>query len=119
MAFRHLFIGLLWAALTATHSAAHADPADKDTVLVDPESVRLGEGLFAKNCVYCHGHQGSGGKAKTLQGREFDADYLFKTISNGRRRGSLVMPPWKRSLSEEQRWQLVAFILSLGEPRKE
>ena len=115
MPFRFPVIALLWAALTA----AYADPPGKDTILVDPESVQLGQALFAKNCVYCHGHQGSGGKAKPLQGREFDADYLFKTITKGRRRGSLVMPPWKRSLSEEQRWQLVAFILSLGEPRKE
>ena len=112
-------IGLLFAALTAIHPLAEADPAGKDTILTDPESVQLGQEIFTKNCVYCHGHQGSGGKAKSLQGREFKADYLFKTITNGRRRGSMVMPPWKRSLSDEQRWQLVAFILSLRETPKE
>ena len=115
MKLHYPVISLLFAALTA----AHADPADKDTILTSQESAAIGQGIFAKNCVYCHGDQGSGGKAKKLQGREFEADYLFKTITNGRRRGSLVMPPWKRSLSEEQRWQLVAFILSLSETGKE
>ena len=96
-------------------TTAYAEPVDKQAILNNPQSALSGEELFAKNCVYCHGHQGSGGKAKTLQGRDFRADYLFKTITKGRRRGSLVMPPWKRSLSEEQRWQLVAFILSLSD----
>lgn len=77
-------------------------------------SVANGEHRFNQTCVYCHGHQGSGGKAKKLQGREFDADYLFKTITKGKKRGSLVMPPWKRTFTPEERWELVTYILSLS-----
>lgn len=102
---------LLAVALAAP--AAAADPGLKGRVLSDPQAAALGERLFTQNCVYCHGHRGSGGKAKPLQGRAFRPDYLFKTISNGKRRGALVMPPWKRSLDEQQRWQLVAYILAL------
>lgn len=80
-------------------------------------SVANGEHRFNQTCVYCHGHQGSGGKAKMLQGREFDADYLFKTITKGKKRGSLVMPPWKRTFTPEERWELVTYILSLSEEK--
>lgn len=80
-------------------------------------SVANGEHRFNQTCVYCHGHQGSGGKARKLQGREFDADYLFKTITKGKKRGSLVMPPWKRTFTPEERWELVTYILSLSEEK--
>ncbi|MFW1677066.1 c-type cytochrome [Pontibacter sp. JAM-7] len=82
------------------------------------ESVANGEKRFNQSCVYCHGNRGSGGKAKKLQGRDFEPEYLFKTISNGKRRGALVMPPWKRSFSPEQRWELVTYILSLSNSEK-
>jgi len=85
----------------------------KDTILSDPESIVEGEKKFSSLCAYCHGSKGSGGKAKKLQGREFDPDYLFTTITNGIKRGSTNMPPWNR-LSGETRWKLVAYILSLG-----
>ncbi|WP_020680973.1 c-type cytochrome [Marinobacterium rhizophilum] len=77
-------------------------------------SVAQGETRFNQSCVYCHGNRGSGGKAKKLQGRNFDPDYLFKTITKGKRRGALVMPPWEKTFSDQQRWELVTFILSLG-----
>jgi mono/diheme cytochrome c family protein len=79
------------------------------------QSVALGEKRFNQSCVYCHGNRGSGGKAKKLQGRKFDPDYLFKTITKGKRRGSLVMPPWGKTFSDQERWELVTFILSLGQ----
>ncbi|MGH1432803.1 MAG: cytochrome c [Neptuniibacter sp.] len=78
-------------------------------------SIANGEKRFNQTCVYCHGHQGSGGKARKLQGRELDPDYLFKTITRGKKRGSLIMPPWKRSFNAEQRWELVTYIMSLSE----
>ena len=77
-------------------------------------AIANGEKRFNQSCVYCHGNRGSGGKARKLQGREFEPEYLFNTISNGKRRGSLVMPPWKRSFSPAQRWELVTYILSLS-----
>lgn len=85
----------------------------KEAILSDPGSIAEGEKKFSSLCAYCHGSKGSGGKAKKLQGREFEPDYLFTTITNGIKRGSLNMPPWNK-LSEETRWKLVAYILSLG-----
>lgn len=82
-------------------------------------SIARGEEKFNQSCVYCHGNRGSGGKARPLQNRDFRVDYLFKTITKGKKRGSLVMPPWKRTYSAEQRWELVAYIMSLSEEGKE
>ena len=93
------------------------DPALKNIVLSEPESAKRGEKKFSALCAYCHGNAGSGGKARKLQGRKFEADYLFTTITNGKKRGSLNMPPW-RKLPEVVRWQLVSYILSLSEIKK-
>jgi mono/diheme cytochrome c family protein len=90
----------------------------KEQVLNNPDSVMKGDAKFHATCAYCHGAKGSGGKAKKLQGRQnLKADYIFKTITNGKKRGSLNMPPW-RGLPEEVRWQLTAYILSLSEIKK-
>ncbi len=98
-------------------STAAADATAKTQVFDDLEqSVAKGEKRFNQSCVYCHGNRGSGGKAKKLQGRNFDADYLFKTITKGKRRGALVMPPWEKTFSDQERWELVTFILSLSPP---
>jgi len=82
--------------------------------LNDQKLVAAGEKKFSQNCVYCHGNAGSGGKGAPLQGRtDFTAEYLFDTISNGKRRGALVMPPWKDAMPASDIWALSAYILSL------
>lgn len=103
-----LTIGLLL--LSALANAA--PPAD----LGSPEMILPGKKRFNQNCVYCHGNAGSGGKGAPLQGRsDLTPEYLFDTISNGKTRGSLQMPPWKEAFSPLEIWQLSAYILSLKE----
>jgi mono/diheme cytochrome c family protein len=98
----------------ATGSAVHDSlPPIAQEVLAAPDSARVAEVTFVQNCAYCHGNQGSGGKARSLQCRDLKADYLFDTITNGRKRGSLIMPPWKDSMDERTRWQLTAYIMGL------
>ncbi len=94
-------------------SADGAGESIKERVLSNPESANVMQASFYQNCAYCHGAEGSGGKARKLQCREWDPDYLFNTISKGKRRGSLVMPPWEKTFNEEERWQFVAYIQSL------
>ena len=86
--------------------------------LNDPAVIASGRDVFASTCVYCHGDEGSGGRAGPLRSRsDLTPDYVFNTIANGRRAGALNMPPWKNSLDETTRWQLTAYILSLGPPK--
>lgn len=92
--------------------ALAASPVDK--FLGDDTAIANGKLRFAQNCNYCHGADGIGGKHKKLQCRNFKPDYVFDTISSGLQQGSYFMPPWDH-FSEDQRWELVAFILSLGQ----
>jgi len=88
--------------------------AEEATAMVaSSESATAGEGLFNQVCVYCHGANGSGGKARKMQCRQYDNQYLYNTISNGKRRGSMIMPSWKGSFNEKTRWELVSYIKTL------
>ncbi|TNE78614.1 MAG: hypothetical protein EP334_04820 [Gammaproteobacteria bacterium] len=87
-------------------------------IIASPEAAAAGEGLFNQVCVYCHGAQGIGGKARKMQCRTYDSKYLFDTISNGKKRGAYVMPSWKRSYDEKTRWELVSYIMTLKDLEK-
>lgn len=80
--------------------------------LKDPQFISEGAKLFAPSCgnAYCHGTGGAGGGAPRLRGKDLEAAYVFKSISNGIPGTS--MPSFKSELSEEQIWKLVAFIVS-------
>jgi len=109
-----LAVGWLCVAYFSGLSADTLDPGNPD--LGNPDVIAMGKKRFNRACFYCHGYEGVGGKGATLQRRaDLTPDVIFNTISNGRIRGSSVMPPWKNSLTEEERWQLVAYILSLRE----
>lgn len=81
-----------------------------------------GAKVFKTNCESCHGPQGHGdgpaGAALNpapknlgeLQARAGD-DYLFWRIATGKPGTSMVA--WKGILTDEQIWQLVAFIRTL------
>lgn len=100
---------LVLAALGAGNEAGAAAPDLKSPKLIDAGRIQ-----FAQTCVYCHGNAGSGGKAGPLAGNsDLTPDYVFTTVSNGKRVGSLVMPAWKESLDEETIWSLTAYVMSL------
>jgi len=84
---------------------------DRDK-LKDPRSIAEGAKLFAPSCgnAYCHGTGGVGGGAPRLRGKDLEADYVFKSVSNGI--PGTAMPSFKSELSDEQIWKLVAFIVS-------
>lgn len=104
------FAGCLSATAVVAEDSAATPPFD----LNDPQIINEGRIQFAQTCVYCHGNAGSGGKAGPIAGcTDLTEDYLFTTISNGKRAGSLVMPTWKESLDEPTIWKLVAYVLSL------
>ncbi len=85
-------------------------------------AASAGAGLFATNCASCHGPEGRGdGPASAALrpaptnlaaiGQAAADDVLFWRIRSGV--PGTAMPAWRGILSDEQIWQIVAFIRSL------
>jgi mono/diheme cytochrome c family protein len=85
------------------------------TFATSPEEVAQGQGLFAQNCVVCHGEAGDG---SALEGAaDFtDADFMankdpaefFGAITKGIEGTS--MPAWGGTLSDDDIWALVSYV---------
>lgn len=79
------------------------------------EAVLAGAKLYRAHCAACHGSGADGHapapslKTPSVHGRSDEA--LFAFLTNGDlKRG---MPSWSR-LPDERRWQIVAYLRSLG-----
>ena len=89
--------------------------AKRNPLASDPDAIAAGANLFDQHCAECHGDAGEGSrKGPSLLKEPVQAatpGALFWLLTNGVvRRG---MPVWSK-LPEPQRWQLVAYIKSLG-----
>jgi len=84
--------------------------------------AQLGKMIYVKNCVSCHGQKGDGlsfrphfpnfRDAKIMEGKT-DGE-LFDKISNGGK--GTGMPAWKKILTEQDRWNVLAYIRTLSNP---
>jgi mono/diheme cytochrome c family protein len=103
-----------------------APPASRN--MINPIALNrkvLEEGLelYRKNCLTCHGEQGKGdgpavefieSRPRDLTIPEFtrqntDGEIFWK-VTEGRK----PMPPFKKKLSDDERWKLVNYIRVLG-----
>jgi mono/diheme cytochrome c family protein len=84
-----------------------------------------GRDVFASKCALCHGaladgrgarREGLSGKPINFHNKEWRASTsplaVFETLSEGKRGTS--MPAWP-TLSDEQKWDVVAYVLSVAE----
>jgi cytochrome c oxidase cbb3-type subunit 3 len=100
-----------------------AAPPDVRARLYDNNapSIAAGQQLFSQmNCVGCHSH-GGGGMGPALMDDEWRyggrIDQIATTIAEGRPNG---MPSWRGKLTDDQIWQLAAYVRSLsGLPSKD
>ena len=85
-----------------------------------------GKQLYASNCASCHGAEAMGDgpaseslnpKPKSLatEMKKLSDDYLFWRISEGGAFSpfSSAMPAWKKILSEDEIWQIIAYLHTL------
>jgi len=94
------------------------------TRLVSPAARASGRALFAANCALCHGERGDGHGLRSAGFAKAPASFtepawrrgatprrVFFAIREGVH--GTPMPSWKW-LSEDETWDLVAYVLSLG-----
>jgi len=103
------------AGLSAVARADEKPPFD----LSDPKRIDAGRQRFSGSCTgYCHGNEGRGGRAPAFIGRDdLDVDYIFHTVTNGRRSGGMIMPRWGETYSPEEVWELVAYVHFLNQQK--
>lgn len=115
--------------------ALHVDPPAEYAGLTnpyegDPQAIAAGEEIYNANCATCHGEEGHGdGPAAqgldpapaSLADRAMMGDMsdglLFWRVTEG---GAMepfnsAMPAWGDVLTEEERWQVISYIRTLGE----
>lgn len=97
------------------HNAPASSQAEKNPYAAQADAVSAGRTVYSNTCITCHGPagQGSGNVPPLANGAVQSASdgeifwYITKgDVNNG-------MPSWK-SLPEEQRWQVVSYVKSLG-----
>jgi high-affinity iron transporter len=97
------------------------------TLLASSEARHRGREIFVASCALCHGERGDGHGVRreglARPPRDF-TDPAWRQSTSPRRvffairegiKGT-AMPPWP-NLSEQDAWNLTAFVLSLGEAR--
>ena len=96
--------------------------AKKNPVASDEKSKTEGKQLYLRQCMECHGRlgKGDGAKAKKLSRppgdlssgkvtNETDGELFWKITA-----GKDPMESYEKSLSEQQRWEIVNFVRTLG-----
>jgi putative heme-binding domain-containing protein len=80
----------------------------------DPKLIAEGDAVFAKSCSipYCHGKEGTAGRAPALNNRKWDIAQLHQVVLKGVPNSS--MPNWDDKLSEREIWAAVAYVLSIS-----
>lgn len=83
-----------------------------------------GRGIYQQNCAACHGMEGRGNGPNSISlekkpanltrpfYKQYPDDFWFYRISEGV--AGTRMPRWAETLTEEQRWYLVAYVKSLS-----
>lgn len=127
-----VLLGIALAVVVAVSAVPH-DPKDwpvpeaarkmKNPVPRSNATLSAAKAIFNDQCVSCHGETGKGDGPDAMMYEVQPADLtdahmmgmmsdgeIFYKISEGRK----PMPVFKKSLSDEQRWQLVHFVRTLA-----
>jgi cytochrome c oxidase cbb3-type subunit III len=86
----------------------------------DPVALADGRRLFDwYNCSGCHGGRAGGGMGPSLRDPVWmygnRDDQIFDSIARGRSKG---MPAWGTKIPDQQIWELVTYIKSMGTPQE-
>lgn len=118
------------AAAAAARPETPADFKDKKNALNgNADAIKAGEGLFKAQCASCHGNEADGNsdagkalkpQAGNLRAADFQAmsdGYIYWRITKGGIGANIsgsAMQAFETQLSEDQRWQVIAYLRSLS-----
>lgn len=111
--------------LPVTSGCSRSEPNPPQGLLASLQAQRAGAALFAADCAICHGERGDGRGLRHASMNPPPADLTLppwsQPASAGRTFSSIrggvpgtAMAAWPM-LSDQQLWQLVAYIETLGE----
>jgi mono/diheme cytochrome c family protein len=86
-----------------------------------PEAIEAGRQLYSNTCLFCHGANGLGARAPNLVEGLFRPDggaddgIVFDIILKGR--PNTLMGGFEGTYSEEEIWQVIAYLRSEGAAR--
>jgi mono/diheme cytochrome c family protein len=98
------------------------EAAKKSEIKSDDDAIKAGKDIWSKHCKSCHGAKGLGDGPKAakidISCGDFSSDKT-QDLSDGAlywklTEGKDPMPGFKKKLTDIERWQLVAFIRTLG-----
>ena len=81
-----------------------------DEYLANPANIAAGEVIWQEQCQHCHGSKAYPGKAPKLKPSKYKPDFVYRRVTDGFR----AMPPWVDVYSDEERMQIVSYVLSKG-----
>jgi len=111
-------LGMAYAAAGSAwyRNVPEADRTNPNPYAGNSEAIAAGRKLFGVHCAQCHGADALGKKGRpSLRSKEVQQatdGEIFWLLKNGDRRHG--MPSWS-SLPVPSRWQIIAYIKSLGE----
>jgi len=116
-------------------SGTDSFPEPPAEILSSPQAIRAGQGVYAKQCAICHGARGHGDGPQAanlnppptdfgrLRGVRSEPGYWFFRIREGGKQEPLArprsaMPGWGEHLTDEEIWNVVAYLKTLREGRR-
>jgi len=116
--------------LPSCHARQPSFPEPPREILSSPETILAGESVYQRHCAICHGARGHGdgpqsatleprpADLRNLRGVRSEAGYWFFRIKEGGKTEPLArprsaMPSWGEHLTDEEIWEVVAYLKSL------
>lgn len=106
--------GLVWLATAGFSASIAAQAAQRPGVASAGAPAVDGAELFAMTCQVCHGQAGIGGVGPALRGAKFTADFVRKTLQDGR--PGTMMPGFSATLSAGDIAGIARYVVKLQSP---
>ncbi len=95
-------------ALAADAQGSQPPAPFTDAYLTDEANVAAGRAIWQEQCQHCHGAKAYPGKAPKLRPSRYKPDFVYRRVTDGFRK----MPSWKDVYTDEERMQVVTYVLS-------